>query len=155
MAGGGLGPEWGKAPCLLLSWTLRGQLLSSAVDQPSALLGQGPVPAASLGTAVGLWGCGKMLHLEVKAVCRGPSGASGDPYTILPSLPCRAQDSQSYSRFPSLTQVRTALTDQNLRNPQSNSSSVCPADPSSLRVDGHKLTIFTRGPRNVSLGSAD
>ena len=27
-AGGGLGPDWGKAPCSLWSWAPRGQLLS-------------------------------------------------------------------------------------------------------------------------------
>ena len=95
-----------------------------------------------------------MLYLEVKAVWRGPSDTPGDPHTILPSLPHRAQDGQGYSRFPSLTPARTALTGRNLRNPCSNTS-VCPADPSSLRVDGQKLRVFPRGSRNVSLGSAD
>ena len=126
------------------------------MNRPSASLGQGLVPATSLGTAIGLYWRGKILHLEVKAICRGPTETSGDPppNTILPSLLCRSQDSQGYSHFPSLTGARRALTGQTMWNPDSNSS-VGPADPSSLRVDGQKLAYFPRVPRKVSLGSAD
>ncbi|KAF6114674.1 hypothetical protein HJG60_010627 [Phyllostomus discolor] len=60
----------------------------------------------------------------------------------------RVQDSQGYSRFPSLTQATRTLTGQNLRNPRSNSS-VRPADASRLRVDGRKLAGFPHGPRKA------